>query len=354
MNSSNALSKEKKELNTIKSKDIFKNLKSDYFLKILFNILLKTRSLDIIKYNKNLKNRINISIKDYKEYSEIYSSIEIEIKPVNNKYDKFVNINKENEMYYHIYFDNNNEEIKRNCLKENEQIKIIKIIIDYQVRSLEDLFSFINCIESVKFKKFYRNNITDMRNIFSYCSSLKELDLSSFNTQNITNMKAMFYKCSSLKELNLSNFNTQKVTDMEEMFFDCSSLKELNLSNFNTNNVKNMCGMFSGCSSLKELNLSNFNTQNVIDMRYMFSRCSSLKELNLSNFNIQNVTNMLSMFYECFSLEELKISNFNTQNKTIMKYMFYGCPIEFQMKIKSQYKNIGEEAFSAKFLFKIN
>ena len=94
MNSSNALSKEKKELNTIMSKDIFKNLKSDYFLKILFNILLKNKSLYVIKYNKNIKDRINISIKDYKEYSETYSSIIIELKPVNNKYGKFININK--------------------------------------------------------------------------------------------------------------------------------------------------------------------------------------------------------------------------------------------------------------------
>ena len=47
---------------------------------------MKKKSLDIIKYNNNIKERINISIKDYKEYSEIYSSIGIEIKPVNNKY----------------------------------------------------------------------------------------------------------------------------------------------------------------------------------------------------------------------------------------------------------------------------
>ena len=110
MNSTNELSKE--------SKNIFNNLKSDYFLQLLFNHLLKKKSLDIIKYNKNIKGRINISIKDYKEYSEIYSSIEIEIKPVINKYGKFINIDKENEIFYHIYFNNNKEEIKRNNLKK--------------------------------------------------------------------------------------------------------------------------------------------------------------------------------------------------------------------------------------------
>ena len=68
MNSSHALSKGKMVSNKMKSKDIFKNLKSDYFLIKLFDILLKKRSFEIIKYNKNIKNRINISIKDYKEY----------------------------------------------------------------------------------------------------------------------------------------------------------------------------------------------------------------------------------------------------------------------------------------------
>ena len=82
MGSFNVLSKEKNEVHQMKSKNIFKNLKSDYFLQILFNNLMKKKTLDIIKYNKNMKNRININIKDYKEYSEIYSSIEIEIKPV--------------------------------------------------------------------------------------------------------------------------------------------------------------------------------------------------------------------------------------------------------------------------------
>ena len=51
---------------------------------------MEKKSLDIIKYNKNIRERIDISIKDYKEYSEIYSSIEIELKPVNNQYGKFI------------------------------------------------------------------------------------------------------------------------------------------------------------------------------------------------------------------------------------------------------------------------
>ena len=53
MNSFSELSEEKN------SKDIFKYLKSDYFLIKLFNNLMKKKSLEIIKYNKNKKNRMN-------------------------------------------------------------------------------------------------------------------------------------------------------------------------------------------------------------------------------------------------------------------------------------------------------
>ena len=38
----------------------------------------------------------------------------------------------------------------------------IDIIIDYPVKSFYQLFSYCGCIESVRFKKFYRNNVTNM------------------------------------------------------------------------------------------------------------------------------------------------------------------------------------------------
>ena len=80
-------------------------------------------------------------------------------------------------------------------------------------------------------------------------------------------------------------------------------------------------------------------------MSYMFSGCSSLKEINLSNFNTNNVNNMSCMFYKCSSLKELNLSNFNTNNVTDMRYMFNGCSDQFKNKIRSEYKNIKEEAF---------
>ena len=46
-----------------------------------------------------------------------------------------------------------------------------------------------------------------------------------------------------------------------------------------------MSYMFSGCSSLKELNLTNFNTNNVIDMRKMFSGCFDNLKMKIKSEN---------------------------------------------------------------------
>ena len=345
MEADNLISKEKVEKYKLKSSDILNNIKADYFLKKVFNYFEKKRTFNIIKYNKNIKNRIDINIKDYKEYSEKFSSIEIEIKPVDNKYGQFINIKKNDQRYYHIYFNNKEKEIKRNYIKEDEEIKIIKIIIEYQITSLEYLFSGCSCIESIYFKKFSRNNINNMNHMFSTCSSLKELNLNNFNTNNVTDMGWMFSDCLLLKELNLNNFNTNNVTKMNSMFSECSSLKELNLNNFNTNNVIKMNSIFSGCSSLIKLNINNFNTNNVTDMRYMFYKCSLLKQLNLDNFNINNAIYMDRMFYGCSALKELNLDNFNINNTIYIEGMFYGCSNELIMKIKTPYKNIKEIAF---------
>ena len=115
------------------------NVKSKYILKNVFNNLETIKSLNIIKYSNIFKKKMDININDYKEYIEKYSSIEIEIKPFINEYGKFINIKKEDEKYYHIYFNNNKEEVKRNYINKNERLKIIKIIIDYNIKSFEFL-----------------------------------------------------------------------------------------------------------------------------------------------------------------------------------------------------------------------
>ena len=158
------------------------------------------------------------------DYKREYSKIEIDVIPEDNKYGKFINISKK---YYKIYFNDKKEEIKRKKIKKIEKINKIKVIINYKIKSLSNLFNGCNCIKTINFIKFNREDITNMSGIFLGCSSLKELNLTNFNTSNVTDMNNMFYGCSSLKELNLSNFNTNNLTNMCCMFYECSSLIEL-------------------------------------------------------------------------------------------------------------------------------
>ena len=134
-----------------------KNIKSNYILSKVYANVNKKNTLEIVKYNKKLQNRLNLSINDYQEYYEL---IEIEIIPNKNKYGQFININENEKLYYHIYFNDNKEEIKNKYyIKEGDKVKKIKIIIDYQVKSFKELFYCCECIESINFKKFYRNNV---------------------------------------------------------------------------------------------------------------------------------------------------------------------------------------------------
>ena len=54
---------------------------------------------------------------------------------------------------------------------------------------------------------------------------------------------------------------------------------------------------------------------------------------------------MSYMFCECSSLKELNLNNFNTNNVTDMSYMFSGCSDDLKSKIKSENKNIKDDAF---------
>ena len=267
------------------------NIKSVYTIKIIFEHIKKNKYLSIIKYNKKMQNRLKLTINDYKEYSQLYSPIEIELKLVKNTYSNqaFINITDDNKKYFHIFFNDSNKEANLSSLNY-EKIEKVKIIIDHQIISFGYLF-LCTRIEEIYFKKFYRTNIIDMRSMFSCCTSLKKVDMSIFITNNVTNMQRMFNGCESLKELNLSKFNTNNVTNMEKMFCRCISLKELNLENFNTNKVKDMSHMFEECKSLNNLNVSSFNIDQVTNMDNMFFGCSNrlLDSVKLQNNSFKDI-----------------------------------------------------------------
>ena len=321
------------------SKIFLRDIKSKYIIQQIFDNLQKNKLLRIVQYNKKTQSILNLNMNDYKDY---YEKVEIEITPIEKisfkYYDNHYFINGVgDEKNYHVYFNDCNEEIKRRYLIENDIVSKIKVIIDYEVNSFFKLFQNCDINKSIKFKKFYRNNITDMSYMFSFCPSLEELNISKFNTDNVTDMSYMFLE-SRLKNITLSNFKTNNVTNMEGIFYNCSSLKELTLSNFNTNNVTNMESMFYNCLSLEKLNISNFNANNVFRTCNMFRGCSSLKELNLSNFHTNKLNYTRNMFFGCSSLKKLNLSNFNISKVTNVSFMFYNCSSLKELIISSNFK----------------
>ena len=204
--------------------NILSLIKSKFIMKKISDNLNPIKLLQIIKYNKKIQNKFNKDMDDYEKYSKI----EIEIILSSFCYGKFINIL--NKKYFHIYLNDNEEENENNTINEWDNIKKIKIIIDYYDNiSLSKLFLGCQIIEEINFVKFYNKYIKDM--------------------------SQMFYDCSFLRKINISNLITDNATNMSYMFSGCTKLEELNLSKFKTNNVINMCFMFNGSKSLKELNL---------------------------------------------------------------------------------------------------
>ena len=129
MDSSNKSNNEKKELKHTKS--YFFNIKNKYNIINVFSHCIKLKTLRIVQLNKNLQKILDLTFDDYAEYSKI----EIEIIPIENRKQREIFIhNESNESFYHIYFNDDKEEIKRNYLTvKDENVSKIIIRIDYQI-----------------------------------------------------------------------------------------------------------------------------------------------------------------------------------------------------------------------------
>ena len=106
----------------------------------------------MMSYNKSLKVKYNIDLNTYKTYSQKNSSIEIELilHPFNYKFNKdnFIKVFKEYASYFHIYFNNEEKESRKNYLtNEGIEVNKIRIKIEHEVKSLNDLFKYCTCIE---------------------------------------------------------------------------------------------------------------------------------------------------------------------------------------------------------------
>ena len=109
MKSSINISKENnKENESAKPNPITENIKSRYILSKIIDNIPKNKKLEIVKYNKRIQNRLNLSVKDYKEYSETFTPIEIEIIRSKGEYGRFIKVDENDKLYYHIIFAKNN------------------------------------------------------------------------------------------------------------------------------------------------------------------------------------------------------------------------------------------------------
>ena len=231
----------------------FTCVKSNYILKEIFENLFFVKEMQIVSYNKNLQKRLDLSIKDYKDYYQVIIELEVhpkeKIKGYKNYFLKY--IDSRLAKFYHIYFNNKNVEIHRNYYMPIDNVTKIHIIIDYEIKSFYGLFNNCDCIQKIKFLKFYRKDIM--------------------------NMSCMFFNCNSLINLDLSIIQTDKVIDFSYMFSGCYNITNLELSKFKTDNSNNMSSMFNSCRSLNYLNIYSFNTKNVKSMKEMFSSCALLE-----------------------------------------------------------------------------
>ena len=136
------------KLNSNISKVDFHFLKNKNILKQIFGNLKLNKYLKIVKYNKTIQQHLDLSINDYKDYSNSLS-VELMIIPNKKVLGKFINISEGQESYFHIYFNDSKEEIERISLNKDDNVSNIKIIIDYQITSFEKLFYCCSCIESI-------------------------------------------------------------------------------------------------------------------------------------------------------------------------------------------------------------
>lgn len=197
------------------------------------------KKLEIVKYNKKVQKKLDININNYIEYAKKYSTIIVEEEFEDEKINP-CGVNKPNFTF-----------------KFSENKKII-MNIEYPITDFSFLFMDCKGLKKIKFKQFFRNNVTKMMGMFAGCAELEEVDFSeSCDTSNVTDMSIMFFSCTKLKKIKgLDKFDTRKVITMAGMFDKCKSLEELDVSNFIIKEEANIDYMFSGIpeKTRKEIN----------------------------------------------------------------------------------------------------
>ena len=149
-----------------------KGVKSHYILaKIVKDCLNLKRYLKLARYNKKFQERLELSLENYKDYSQIKIEIILKKEELNQQNNYFIKMNGNRE-YYHFYFDDNDEEADRNYIYKGENVKKIKIYIDGFITNLSEMFQNCYFIEKIKFLHFSRSNVNNMSKMFQGCKKL--------------------------------------------------------------------------------------------------------------------------------------------------------------------------------------
>ena len=335
---------------------MLKGIKSKYILKYVCSHIKKNRLLRLIKPNKKLKSWLEISLNDYINFGKIV----IDVFPLvtSDKDEKFINYEKSDESYYHIYLNDNIKELKfnffkrlfvdKNYISKEDNIKKIRISIDSNIRSLKGLFKDCVCLQEVNFITFENDQITDMSRMFEGCHSLKKLNILNINTEKVRDMNHMFGECKKLKKLDLKNFKTYNVTNMRGMFYYCEALENLNFLIFDTSNVTEINDLFYKCISLKELNIYNADKYyDEQEIKIIQDSYPLLAEMNIYNFITSKVKDMSFMFDCCYCLKIFHIINFDTSKVKVMNRIFLDCKQLTDLNLSKLVINQGVSAFKA-------
>ena len=121
-------------------KTTYKQIKSKFILRKIFDFLPQYNLLKIILHNKDIKNKLNKDIDDYKNYLRT----EILVIPKSKVQVQYFNIYEKDSLpYIHVYLNDDKNETKGPYFTKDNTTKKIKILIDYEFNNFYGLFQ--NC-----------------------------------------------------------------------------------------------------------------------------------------------------------------------------------------------------------------
>ena len=286
------------------SKYLWVNINPDDFIEEylygITNIIIKDKKLLELsltdRYDKDLRRRIDIDIKDFKKY-EYFKSLYNDV--TKSKFNDY------------MYWSNNFDFVESlhlkhlNHLFEDRELEIINLEPLSELTSVGDNFMHY-CTKIKSINVSYLSNLTTIgKNFMSDCTNLTSIDLSS-----------------------LSNLTTID----DNFMLNCTNLTTIILPS----NIKSIGDNFmSNCRKLKSIDLSALSNLTTIGKNFM-SNCTNLKYLDLSSLlRLKSVG--ISFADKCDNLEEIVI------NKEVMSSF----DTEFRIKFNSIVKLIyGKFVFS--------